>query len=186
MWTRGWLENEKTSLFFHWKKLYIVIVFMVMKMIGKMAKKRAKSRHVERQGKKQENMHKSMEKITLREIKYIPIRGRFKQMANVLSHCSTKILDGDEIWYLDASIIADGLHKPFSFSNNPKLKMTKKNRNSCFKLWIQVLGNFSIVVRFFSKKLWFFGKNCDVRFFLNHDFFQAKNCCLEKIAILSF
>ena len=40
-----------------------------------------------------------------------------------------KILDGDEIWCLDASTMVDGVHKPFSFLLQQSQTQNDKQKN---------------------------------------------------------
>ena len=59
---------------------------------------------------------------------YIRVRGRLTWLVGILNPCSTKILDGDVKWCLDASTMVVGLLLPFSLllqqENESKMKKT--------------------------------------------------------------
>ena len=58
------------------------------------------------------------------------------QMIWILNSCSTKILDGDDKWCLDASKVVDGLLLPFSVLQQLAQANDQKTHFSPLKPWI--------------------------------------------------
>ena len=75
---------------------------------------------------------------------YIHVRGRLTWLVGILNPCSTKILDGDVKWCLNASTVVVGLLLPFSLllQQENESRMKKKMPLYLFMLRIPKTGRF--------------------------------------------
>ena len=99
-------------------------------------------------------------------------------LRGILNPCSTKIIDGDVKWCLDASTMVVGLLLPFSLLLQQENASETKKKNPPFMLWIplspRIFGKITLLSIFkkitifprrkidLRKKSPFFAKKCDV------------------------